>query len=166
MSILRKLNKPPHTAPEGPRPSLLIVVIGSGFGTGFSPVAPGTAGSFLALAIALIPGIGAPTLLIPLIILGYVAGGFAATAMERWRGPDPAVVTIDEVVGMWISILFLPQTLLYLLGAFFLFRLLDILKPWPASYFDARPGGWNIMLDDVAAGVYANCILHFVRWLV
>ena len=86
--------------------------------------------------------------------------------MERWRGPDPAVVTIDEVVGMLISIIFLPQTPMYLLSAFFLFRLLDILKPWPASYFDARPGGWNIMLDDVVAGVYANCILHFLRLLV
>lgn len=166
MSILQKLNKPHHTVPEGPRPPFPVVVIGSGFGTGFSPVAPGTAGSLLALAIALIPEISNPTILVPLIALGYSAGGFAATAMERWRGPDPGVVTIDEVIGMWISILFLPQTPLYLLGAFFLFRIFDILKPWPASFFDSRPGGWNIMLDDVVAGVYANCILHFVRWMV
>lgn len=166
MSILRKLNKPLYAGPEGPRPSLPVLFIGSGFGSGFSPAAPGTAGSLAALLIALIPGFTSPLILSVAILIAFVAGGFCADRMERWRGPDPSVVTIDEVVGMWITLIFLPHTPLYLISGFFVFRLLDILKPWPANYFDGRPGGWNIMLDDVAAGVYANCILHCMKWLL
>jgi phosphatidylglycerophosphatase A len=163
VSILRKLNIAPYDGPEGPRPALPVVIVGSGFGTGFSPFAPGTAGSLAALLIALIPGFHTPPVLGAAIAAAFIAGGYCAGRMELWRGPDPNVVTIDEVAGMWVSLLFLPHSPLYLIGAFFLFRIFDILKPWPANYFDARSGGWAIMLDDIVAGFYANCVLQILR---
>ena len=82
--------------------------------------------------------------------------------MEKAHGHDPSVVTIDEFVGMWLSVLFLPSTYLTFILAFFLFRILDIIKPWPARVFDRMNGGWGIMLDDVVAGIYTNIILQIV----
>ena len=85
--------------------------------------------------------------------------------MEQQYGQDPSVVTIDEVVGMFISLWFVEPTYLNLGLAFLIFRILDILKPYPAQIFDLRKGGWNIMLDDVVAGVYTNIIIQIsLRW--
>jgi phosphatidylglycerophosphatase A len=86
--------------------------------------------------------------------------------MEIFYGHDPSTVTIDEVLGMWVSLLFLPKTLLLAVGAFIIFRLLDIVKPWPARFFDRKQGGWNIMLDDVVAGIYTNLVLQLAVKIV
>ena len=80
--------------------------------------------------------------------------------MERRYGHDPAEVTIDEVVGMWISLFLLPKKILVALAAFVLFRLLDIIKPPISRRFDRMHGGVGIMMDDVIAGIYANVILQ------
>jgi phosphatidylglycerophosphatase A len=82
--------------------------------------------------------------------------------MEHFYGHDPAVVTIDEVVGMWISLFLLPKKIGAVLAAFFIFRFLDIIKPYPAQKFDAMHGGFGIMMDDVVAGLYTNLILQGV----
>jgi phosphatidylglycerophosphatase A len=96
----------------------------------------------------------------------FVIGGIAAGKMEQVYGQDPKEVTIDEVVGMWISLMFLPINWRMVLAAFLIFRVLDILKPYPADDFDKKPGGWNIMLDDVVAGLYTNLILQITYYYI
>ena len=80
--------------------------------------------------------------------------------MEKTYGHDPSIVTIDEVLGIWISLLLLQKSFIIITAAFFLFRAFDIFKPWPARVFDRKQGGWNIMLDDVVAGLYTNIVLQ------
>ena len=137
-----------------------LKIIGSGFYSGYSPFASGTVGSLIALFFFLIPGFHHFYNLIPAILIGLSVGGIAADRFEKVYGPDPKQVTIDEVVGMWISLLSLPLSLPMVVAAFLIFRILDILKPYPANHFDNKPGGWNIMWDDVIAGIYTNVILQ------
>ena len=80
--------------------------------------------------------------------------------MEQRYGHDPAEVTIDEVVGMWISLFLLPKKIFIVIAAFFVFRFFDIIKPFPARKFDKMHGGFGIMMDDVIAGIYTNIILQ------
>ncbi len=132
----------------------------SGLFTGYSPIASGTVASAVALAIYFIPGFHHPYSIIPVSFLTFILGAKAAGIMEQRYGHDPAEVTIDEVLGMWISLMFLPKSLAVAIPAFFIFRLLDIVKPWPARKFDSVPGGLGIMLDDVVVGFYTNIIMH------
>lgn len=134
--------------------------IGSGFFTGYSPIASGTVGSAIALLFFLIPNFSSLYSIIPATIILFVIGGFVADKMEKAYGQDPSVVTVDEIVGMWLSLWFIQITILNVFLAFLIFRILDILKPYPAGEFDKRSGGWNIMLDDVIAGLYTNVILQ------
>jgi phosphatidylglycerophosphatase A len=75
---------------------------------------------------------------------------------------DPSIVVIDEIVGMWTSLLFLPSTLTVFISAFIAFRLFDIVKPPPVRQLERLSGGWGIMLDDVMAGIYANLLVRVV----
>ncbi len=86
--------------------------------------------------------------------------------MEKAYGHDPSRVVIDEVVGMWIALLFLPKRLILVAIGFVVFRFLDILKPFPASYFDRKNGGMSIMLDDVICGVYTNIAIQLYLYLL
>ena len=79
---------------------------------------------------------------------------------------DPGIVVIDEVVGQWVSLLFLPFTPATALVGFLLFRVMDVVKPWPARDFEAWPGGLGIMADDVMAGIYANLLLRVALLVV
>ncbi|MCU0452647.1 MAG: phosphatidylglycerophosphatase A [Bacteroidetes bacterium] len=151
--------EPTTTLPPS-RPSRLVLAIGSGLGTGYAPIASGTFGSALAVAWCLIPGVAQTSALLPMIVVLLILGARVAGKMEDYYGPDPAEVTVDEVVGQWITVLFLPFSLPLLVAGFFLFRIFDIIKPYPARAFDRRRGGWPIMLDDVVAGIYANLVLQ------
>jgi phosphatidylglycerophosphatase A len=94
-------------------------------------------------------------------VVVYFAGVAASTRLATRLGrKDPGAAVVDEVVGMWLALLFLPFTPATALAAFLLFRVLDVFKPWPARQFEALPGGWGIMTDDVMAGVYANLLLR------
>jgi phosphatidylglycerophosphatase A len=73
---------------------------------------------------------------------------------------DPGVVVIDEIVGQWIALILIPLCLWTTIGAFLLFRLTDIVKPYPARQLEALPGGWGIVADDLMAGLYANLLLR------
>jgi phosphatidylglycerophosphatase A len=137
-----------------------VLALGSALGTGYAPIASGTFGSALAVAWCFIPGVSQPAVLLPLVILLLYLGAKAADRMEAYYGPDPAEVTVDEVVGQWITFLFLPISTPLLIAGFFLFRIFDIIKPYPARRFDRHRGGWPIMLDDVVAGIYANLVLR------
>ena len=144
--------------------------IATGFGTGFSPVAPGTAGSLAAL----LPWLALRELPLPLyaaaLALAFLAGVWAcAWLVKTLRVSDPSIAVWDEFTGMWIALLPLvsmPAHWLWILGAFILFRIFDIAKPWPVSWADRSiHGGLGVMFDDVLAGAYAAVVLGIaLRW--
>jgi phosphatidylglycerophosphatase A len=142
----------------------LIQFIGTGFGTGYVPIAPGTAGSLLALLFYfLFPFTPVTWLIISIIV--FLAGIWISGIIESNTRKDPSEVVIDEFVGQWVSLLFLPRYPLIYIGGFFLFRFFDIVKPFPANVSQKINGGFGIMLDDICAGVYANFSLQLIVYL-
>ncbi|MGY3214251.1 phosphatidylglycerophosphatase A family protein [Mucilaginibacter sp. HD30] len=93
-------------------------------------------------------------------------GVYVGNQVEPEWGKDSYRVVIDEVAGMWISVLFLPQNLWLLIAGFILFRFFDIVKPLYIRRMEAFKGGWGVMLDDVLAGIYANIILQAVVFFI
>lgn len=147
------------------KPRKSEIFIATGFYTGFSPLAPGTAGSLLAAAIYMIPGFELPYVIGPVIIISFFYGVKICAKMEYLLGKDPSECTIDEFVGTWISFYLLPKKLLILIIAFFIWRILDILKPPPARALEDFEKGWGVMLDDVASGIYTALIMHLLLFL-
>ena len=137
-----------------------IKLFGTGFYSGFFPFAPGTFASLVALIVFLFPSFHLWYNLLALILIFYWIGVYTAKKIEVLVGQDPSIVVIDEFVGMWISLIFLPISVTTIIIAFILFRIFDIFKPFPANYFNNKHGGNAIMLDDVVAGIYANLILQ------
>lgn len=139
--------------------------IGSGFYTGYSPFISGTVGSLAALIIYLIPGFEQLFVIIPSIVIFMVYGIYVGTKFEAEYGKDPAQCTIDEIVGMWISLVGLPKTFAIVAIAFILWRILDIIKPPPARNLERLKGGLGIMIDDVISGIYTLIIMLLVVYL-
>jgi phosphatidylglycerophosphatase A len=132
--------------------------------SGYFPIAPGTVGSLVGL---LVYGLVRWTRIAPLelavIAVVVAAGVWAATAAERFLGcTDPGPVVIDEVAGMLITLAFVPVGWASVLTGFLIFRVMDIVKPFPAGRLERLPGGWGVMADDVMAGIYANLGLRLV----
>jgi phosphatidylglycerophosphatase A len=125
------------------------------FGAGLAPVAPGTVGSAVTvLVLWLVPF--SPGALIAFFVVVTVVGTWAAHHAERTLGAkDPGAIVIDEVAGMTLSVLAFPLTPAVLAAAFVLFRVFDIVKPFPARVSQRLPGGAGVMLDDLIAGLYA-----------
>ena len=139
----------------------ITLILASGFGSGYSPVAPGTAGSLLAVLIWwLVPSF--LWLRVCLLLLSLIVGVWSATKAEKKWGHDNGKIVIDELAGMWISLLFLPKTVPIYLAAFLLFRAMDIIKPLGARQIQKFPGGWGVVADDVLAGIYANILGQLV----
>ncbi|QOJ30579.1 MAG: phosphatidylglycerophosphatase A [Ignavibacteriales bacterium] len=139
----------------------MLKAFGSGLWTGYIPFASGTWGSLMALGIYwLIPGFEKPEVIIPAILVVIALGIPVGTWFEKLYGKDPAECTIDEVAGMWISLLFLPKTLIWSVAAFLLWRAFDIIKPFGGKKLETLPGGWGIMLDDVVLGVYTMGVMN------
>lgn len=145
-------------------PVKLANLLSTWFGCGYSPKAPGTAGSVAALAIGIVLHEYLGFNQIAFAILAAItlfpavwAAGVTAVATGR---KDPQIVVIDEVIGTWIT---LAGAVTYnwksYLAALALFRLFDIFKPPPVRQLEAVPGGWGINLDDAMAGVYAGLVL-------
>ena len=133
---------------------------------GFAPFAPGTVGSAAALpAWALLRWTGTLWAEPIAILVLFAAGVWGARVAERELGlEDPGPVVIDEVVGMLVTLLWLPLTWPVALVGFFAFRVFDILKPYPAGKLEHLSDGWGIMADDVAAGVYGYVCVRLVLW--
>jgi len=121
---------------------------------GFFPIAPGTAGSLAALALfAFVRWVGMPAFELGMIVAVLVVGIWSANGAERALGrKDPGPVVIDEVLGMLMTLALLPVSLTGVLLGFLLFRLFDVVKPYPAGRMEQLPGGYGIMLDDAMAG--------------
>ena len=145
---------------------LLIEIFGTGFFSGFFPFASGTFGSLVALAVFIIPLFALWYYLIALILIFFTIGVYTSDKIEKIVGQDPSIVVIDEFVGMWISVIFLPLNPIVFFLAFILFRIFDIFKPFPANYFNNKSGGLAIMLDDVFAGIYANLVLQILVLII
>ncbi len=146
---------------------LALLVASFGY-VGRSPVAPGTAGSAAALALfAAVRLTGSPALEAGVIVVIAAIGVWSATLTERQLGVhDPGVVVIDEVAGMLITLAFMPLRWAGVVAGFVVFRLFDIIKPYPCARAEGLPGGWGIVADDVLAGVYANLVLRVASALV
>jgi len=179
----------PRTGAEaGARKAPFIArAVATGCGVGYFPWASGTAGSAAGLLVTLIPGVSSPAVLGALVVAGFFAGRWAAdlvaaemghalhpaaaAAKRAFQGgvsvhPDPSVVVIDEIVGIWTALLFLPAGLPALVIAFTTFRIFDIVKPPPCAALEKAGSGWGIMLDDLAAGVYANIATRVILSLI
>ena len=135
-------------------------MLGSGFFTGYIPIVPGTFGSLAGLLIYYIPGFEKPVIILPAIIVFTVYGIYVGNKFDKVYGKDPRQCTIDEVVGMWISLLFLPKQIVISILAFIIWRAFDIVKPFPARNFEKLEGGLGIVIDDVVAGIFANALLR------
>lgn len=142
--------------------NLFEKIIGSGLFTGYIPIASGTFGSFIAAIIYLIPGFEKLYIIIPITILTFLYGVFISSKFEVVYGKDPSECTIDEFVGTWIALIALPKTLLITFTSFFIWRALDIIKPFPARDSEKLKAGWGIMSDDVISGFYTLIIVHLI----
>jgi Phosphatidylglycerophosphatase A and related proteins len=139
------------------------ILIGTGLGMGFSPIAPGTVASVGGLLVAVLLRPYIPFyqwFLLIFIVVFFFLGVYSATKLETDWGKDPSEVVIDEIVGIWISLCFLPQGWGYSLAALVLFRLFDIYKPLYIKKMENLKVGWGIMMDDVVAGIYANVAIQ------
>jgi len=148
--------------------------VGTFLGAGLLKPGPGTWGSAAAALLWLAAGMGLPLAPAPFAwltlaaALGAIAIGIpAATRVEQESGrEDPGHVVIDEVAGQWIALIHSRVDLSHLLAGFLFFRLFDIVKPWPARQLEGLPAGFGIMLDDVAAGVYALLVMQALQhWI-
>lgn len=146
--------------------NLFEKIIGSGFYTGYIPVASGTFGSLAALIIYFIPGFEQPEIIISAIVIFFFIGVFISDKFEKIYGEDPAECTVDEVVGTWIALLFLPKTFGIAITSFLVWRILDIIKPFPAKKSEELTDGWGIMMDDVISGFYTLILMHILIQLV
>lgn len=146
------------------------VIFSSGLFIGFAPVASGTFGSAFALLFLLIPGFTNKYAFPFAIFFCFLLGIWTSGKMIKRYGDDPSVVVIDEIVGMWLTIFissYISYGYLSIVIGFLMFRLFDIVKLYPASYFDKMKTGFGIMMDDVIAGIYggaaASIILLIIR---
>lgn len=128
---------------------------------GYAPVAPGTFGSAVGLVVYYLLRRQASTAVeLGAIALILVVGLWSATEAEHhFGGIDPGPVVIDEVIGMLITLALHPVNVAGAIVGFFIFRVLDVVKPWPARRLELLPGGFGVVLDDVMAGVYGNLLM-------
>ena len=135
---------------------------------GYFPFAPGTVGSAAGLVVYLLVWWTHSTVVeVGLILALFAAGVWAGTTAERYFGGiDPGPVVIDEVVGMLITLAFIPVGWSGALVGFVLFRIFDVIKPFPAGRFERLHGGLGVMADDAMAAIYANVSLRIAMWLL
>ena len=146
----------------------LILFCATGAGSGYVPVAPGTAGT----AAAVIPFFLLSSFPLSLYLLTTVSFIFisiwcAHRAAILLQMKDPPPVVIDEIAGYLVTMASFPFTWPYVAAGFIMFRVFDIIKPYPAGWIDRKvDGGYGIVLDDVAAGIYANVVLQIIRLMM
>lgn len=154
------------------KPPLFHLLVATGFGSGFSLVAPGTAGALLAVLLwvagyFLLPFAQLQVLLAVLVVYFTVQGVYSSGVMEKYWGEDPSRVVVDEMVGVWIPLLVVPDGgWWYVVAAFVLFRFFDIVKPLGVRRMERLGGGMGIMMDDILAGVYSAVLLGAARFLI
>jgi phosphatidylglycerophosphatase A len=139
-----------------------------GFGSGLAPVAPGTFGTLAAVPLYLLIA-GFPLEIYLLIVLaGFLLGVYLCGFTTKVLGVhDHGGIVWDEIVGFWITMIAVAPEWYWMVLGFLLFRLFDIVKPWPIRWVDKHlQGGFGIMFDDVLAGIFAALALHLVLFIV
>lgn len=136
-----------------------------GFGSGLAPKAPGTFGTLFAMLIWLFISHLSLSLKIIIIFISFLLGiYFCKKTSEDLGTHDHGAIVWDEFVGFWLTMIFIPDGFFWLLLGFMVFRIIDIMKPWPISLLDKNiKGGFGIMIDDIFAGFFAGAILFFVN---
>lgn len=142
-----------------------VMWLATGFGAGLSPVAPGTAGSLVGVLFYLaMAGLALPLYLALVLVLAIIGVWVCGRAGRALAVSDHPSIVWDEIVGLLIAMAATPPSWQALVTGFALFRLFDILKPWPVGSIDRRvKGGLGVMLDDVMAGLYALACLQILR---
>ena len=140
---------------------LFGLAIATVFGVGYAPVAPGTFGSAAGLIAWWLLRPASTAVQAAAIVVIFIVGSWAGSVAERHFGrSDPGQVVIDEVMGMLITLFLNPVGWVGALAGFFLFRLFDVIKPYPANRLEKLHGGIGVMADDAMAAVYANLVLR------
>jgi phosphatidylglycerophosphatase A len=144
------------------RGALLLATAG---GVGYVPFAPGTFGSMVGVALwAVLPSSWVTQAIV--IVALFVLGSWSGSVAEHHFGrTDPSQVVIDEVVGILMTLFLNPVGWAGALAGFLIFRLSDIVKPYPSNRFERLPGGVGVMADDAMAAVYANLALRICVWV-
>lgn len=148
--------------PDGPPgPWVLLAAWGP---CGYVPIAPGTAGTLGAIPLFwLLRDLPAPLYLLTVLAFIALAVAAAAVAGRYWKVVDASPIVVDEVAGYLVTMALLPWSWGGAVAGFVLFRIFDVLKPWPASAFDRVKNGFGVVMDDVAAGVWAWVALALLR---
>ena len=159
------------------RPQFIPIIIGTGFGSGFWPWGPGTAGALLATVMWAVAGLcfgpcQQALLTVAAVIVFTVLGTWATARLAPYWGDDPKRVVVDEMVGVWIPLAACPQltgegsTWAYCAAAFVLFRFFDILKPLGIRRIDRMRGAFYVMADDILAGIYSVIMIAVATWAI
>jgi phosphatidylglycerophosphatase A len=140
----------------------LSLAVATALGVGYVPFAPGTAGSAAGLVLwAILPA--SALVQTPVIVLMLVVGSITGSVAERhFKRRDPRHVVLDEVMGMLITLYLIPVSWSGAAIGFLLFRVADVVKPFPANRLERLPGGLGVMADDAMAAVYANLALRLI----
>jgi phosphatidylglycerophosphatase A len=161
--------EPPSTTAERPgggqgRPGWLVTLVATALGVGFVPVAPGTAGTALAVPLAWAAAhLGQSGYLLVLVAVTAFGIWAADCYVEATGTEDNQRIVIDEVAGYMLTLAAVPRSLFFLVVGFGLFRLLDTWKPWPVRWLDEKVGGGlGVVLDDLGAGAYGGIILYLL----
>ena len=148
----------------------IVRLVATGLGSGYAPVAPGTVGSLVCAVLVwfLLPEVTSASgpLAAAAVVVSTVAfvamSVWAADLAERELGHDSSRIVIDEFAGFLVAVLLLPRSPLIMIVAFLLFRVLDIVKPFPAGRAESLPGGVGVVMDDVVAGIYTNVLIRLM----
>jgi phosphatidylglycerophosphatase A len=143
-----------------------IHIFSFGLGAGFSPIAPGTVGTLVAIPVYLFLASSSPVIYLSFVTILFFCGCWSSSlTAQALKVHDHSGIVIDEIVGYLITMALVPVTWYWVILGFLLFRLFDIWKPWPISFVDRKvKGGLGIMLDDVLAGLCSLLSLHLVIW--
>ena len=141
--------------------------LATGLWVGNIPFAPGTFGSLIGLPLCFfLSGIELPLAMVSVVLFIFFSIGIAHAAEKIVRRKDPGCIIIDEIAGMLVTLIGLPFNLITVAIGFIIFRILDILKPFPIRALDKRiSGGVGVVADDVVAGIFANCLLRLFFYL-
>jgi len=170
LSELSPLTPPSPLGGEGKgegKTNYIILFLAAGFGAGYVPIAPGTAGTLVAIPIFLVlSSIPFPLHELTVLTFFFFASWISGEAQSSWGRKDDPRIVIDEIMGYLITMLWLPKTVLFIVLGFFLFRFFDIVKPPPIRLLEGVKGGYGVVLDDVLAGVYVNIVLQIVSLFI
>ncbi len=144
----------------------LVIFFSTGFYSGYCPVAPGTAGTVVAVPLYLaMSRLPAPSYGITVVAFLFMSWWFSRAAEEVFVKRDSSRIVIDEIAGFLVTMGFVPPMPVHVFFGFVLFRFFDILKPFPIKRLERVRNGYGVVADDVMAGIYSNLILHISIFL-